>query len=365
MHHEFIPEHGGQLRDISARFGVPEKSLLDFSASISPLAPSDALTSALCAAIRAQRILTCYPDTQYTALKQAIGQYAGVAEESISVGNGVMPLLAAALNAVGARKCLVLVPAFGGYRRVLAACGTDCFTLTVREEDRFMVDCEGVLARLKSTGARVLLLANPHSPSGRLIPAAELSQLAQAASSFGVVTIVDEAFVDYSPEESLSKTAAERTDLIVLRSITKLFAMPGLRVGYAVSHPSIRCSIDAAVPLWAIDSIAAEAARLGLLDVDSAQLARSTNITERAWLSHQLQEIGLIVFPGNANYLLMKVRETRNGLELWRRLILEYGIVLRSCANFEGLNQQFLRVGIRTRSDNQRLITALEREFRL
>ena len=364
MHLEFIPEHGGQMRDVSAHFGIPEESLLDFSASISPLPPSDALTDALCESIRAHRILTCYPDIQYTALKQAITQYAGVAEESISVGNGVMSLLAAAVNAIGARKCLVLVPAFGGYRRVLATCGTDCFTLRLREEDRFMVDCEGVLADLKSAGAQALLLANPNSPSGHLMPAAQLSALVQGASALGVVTIVDEAFIDYSLEQSLSGIAAQRPELIVLRSVTKFFAMPGLRVGYAVCHPRVRCGIDAAMPLWGIDSIAAEAARLALLDVDSAQLTRVTNITERAWLSHQLQEIGLTVFPGNANFLLMKVRETRNGLELWRRLILEYGIVLRSCANFEGLNQQYLRVGIRTRSDNQRLVTALEREFR-
>ena len=365
MHHEFIPEHGGQMRDISAHFGIAEESLLDFSASISPLPPNDALTGALCELIRARRVLTCYPDIQYRALKQAIAQYATVAEESISVGNGVMSLLAAAINAIGARNCLVLVPAFGGYRRVLAACGTDCFTLTVREEDRFMVDCEGVLTELRSTKAQALLLANPQSPSGWLMPAAQLGPLEQAASALGVVTIVDEAFIDYSSGESLSGIAAQRPELIVLRSITKFFAMPGLRVGYAISHPRVRCRIDAGIPLWAIDSIAAEAARLALLDADSAQLTRVTNITERAWLSHQLQEIGLTVFPGNANYLLMKVRETRNGLELWRRLILEYGIVLRSCANFEGLNQQYLRVGIRTRSDNERLVTALEREVRL
>jgi threonine-phosphate decarboxylase len=365
MHPEFIPEHGGQMRDISAHFGIAEESLLDFSASISPLPPSDALTDALCESIRAHRILTCYPDTQYTTLKRAIAQYAGVAGESISVGNGVMPLLAAAVNAIGARKCLVLAPAFGGYRRVLAACGTDCFTLAAREEDHFMVDCDDVLAGLKSAGAQALLLANPNSPSGHLMPAAQLGQLQQAASALGVVTIVDEAFIDYSSGESLSGIAAQRLELIVLRSITKFFAIPGLRVGYAICHPRVRCGIDATMPLWAIDSIAAEAARLALLDVDSAQLTRVTNITERTWLSHQLREIGLTVFPGNANYLLMKVQETRSGLELWRRLILEYGVVLRSCANFEGLNQQYLRVGIRTRSDNERLVSALEREFGL
>jgi threonine-phosphate decarboxylase len=252
-----------------------------------------------------------------------------------------------------------LVPAFSEYKRALGISGTYFTTLALSAEDGFMVDSDHVLAQVKKTGAQALLIANPQSPSGSIMPAAQLSQLQQAASDCGVTTIIDEAFIDYVPEESLAGIAVHTGKLIVIRSITKFFAMPGLRVGYAVAHPEICNSMGTAMPLWVVDSIAAEAACLVLRDTDSIKATRTINAAERDWLLDQFRMIGITVFPAAANFLLIKVDETRGGLELWRRLILDYGIVVRSCASFEGLNQQYFRVGVRTHSENKRLITAL------
>ena len=106
MREGFLPAHGGQLRELAAEFGVPEASLLDFSASIHPLPPSDALVSTLCDAIRARKTLTTYPDIHYSALKQAVAEYAHVDVPAVAIGNGVMPLLAAAVGALGLRTHL-------------------------------------------------------------------------------------------------------------------------------------------------------------------------------------------------------------------------------------------------------------------
>jgi threonine-phosphate decarboxylase len=361
----FFPDHGGQLGALAARFRVPEESLLDFSASINPLPPHDALIDRLCEFLRRRKILTCYPDAEYAELKQAIAQYVGVDTGSICVGNGAMSLLAAAARALDIRRCLILVPAFSEYKRTLNISGIYCSTLALSANDGFTIDFDHVLAQVKTTGADAFLVANPQSPSGRIMPAAQLSLLQQAASHHGVTTIVDEAFIDYAPDESLSSAAVRSGKLIVIRSITKFFAMPGLRVGYAVAHPEICSSIGAATPLWLIDSIAAEAARMVLRDTDSIKMTRTINAGERAWLVDQFRELGITVFPAAANYLLIKVDESRDGLELWRRLILDYCIVVRSCARFEGLNQQYFRVGVRTHSENQRLIAALGKLMRL
>jgi threonine-phosphate decarboxylase len=354
-----LPDHGGQLRALAARFRVPEESLLDFSASINPFPPDDALIDTLCESLRRRKILTCYPDAEYTELKRAIARYLGFEAGSICVGNGAMSLLTAAASALDIRRCLVLVPAFSEYKRALGISGTYFTTLALSAEDGFMVDSDHVLAQVKKTGAQALLIANPQSPSGSIMPAAQLSQLQQAASDCGVTTIIDEAFIDYVPEESLAGIAVHTGKLIVIRSITKFFAMPGLRVGYAVAHPEICNSMGTAMPLWVVDSIAAEAACLVLRDTDSIKATRTINAAERDWLLDQFRMIGITVFPAAANFLLIKVDETRGGLELWRRLILDYGIVVRSCASFEGLNQQYFRVGVRTHSENKRLITAL------
>jgi threonine-phosphate decarboxylase len=354
-----VPEHGGQLRELASQFNIPEESLLDFSASIDPFPPRDALIDSLCESIRARKVLTSYPVTDYSELKKAIASYAGGDANAVAIGNGVMPLLAAALRAFCTRRCLVLVPAFAEYKRVLTASGVDRHTLGLHSQNGFAVDTNQVLAQLRATGAQTLLLANPQSPSGRLMPATELVELHHAASGLGVTTIVDEAFIDYVPEESLSSAAGKCAKLVVLRSVTKFFAMPGLRVGYSVSLPETRRKMEAAMPLWPVDSIAAQAARIVLLDSVGIAATLDANVRERVWLMTQLRTLGLTVFPGAANFMLIKTMDHLNGLEIWRRLIVEHGIVVRSCANFEGLNQQYFRVAVRTHSENQRLITAL------
>ncbi len=360
MREGFLPAHGGQLRELAAEFGVPESSLLDFSASIHPHPPSDQVVAALCDDLRERTILTAYPDMHYTALKEGIADYVQVDVQAIAIGSGVMPLLAAALFALRPHRCLVPIPAFTEYRKVLDTCHVECCTFPSTQDTGFLLNGALVAARLKATGAQALLLANPQSPSGRLMPAEELLRLHGAASALGATTIVDEAFIDYAPEDSLSQWAAKSSGLIVLRSLTKFFAMPGLRVAYAVSCPEMRAAIESGIPAWPVGSIASEAARMVLQDRPSIAQARATNATERNWLAEQLQALGLCVFPGAANYLLMKIDGSRNGAEFWRRLIVEHRVVLRSCANFEGLDEHYFRIGVRTRSQNELLVCALK-----
>lgn len=359
MREDFLPAHGGQLRELAAEFGVPEASLLDFSASIHPHPPSDRVVDTLCAALRARAILTTYPDMHYGALKEAIAAYAQVSVQAIAIDSGVMPLLAAALCALRPHRCLVPVPAFAEYCKVLDTCGVECCAFTSTQETGFSLESARMAASLKASGAQAVLLANPQSPSGRLIPAEELLRLHEAASALGAITIVDEAFIDYAPQDSLVPWAARIPGLIVLRSLTKFFAMPGLRVAYAVSCPETRTAMESRIPAWPVGSIAAEAARMVLQDQPSIIQTRVTNATERDWLEQQLQGLGVCVFPSAANYLLIKIDESRNGPEFWRRLIVEHGVVLRSCANFEGLDEQYFRIGVRTRSQNEFLVRAL------
>ena len=359
MADNFVPLHGGQLSEIAERFHVPEDSLLDFSASISPIPPCDAVVDALCESLRSRKILTQYPDPGYPNLKQAIAQHAEVDPSSICIANGVMPLLDAALRALGLRRCLVLTPAFGEYQRVLRGCGIDRRTLMLREQENFSVDPDAVLREVTYHSPDCVLLANPHSPSGCLMPAAILTELQSALSALGVTTILDEAFVDYSPEGSLSGLAENAGNVVVLRSLTKFFAMPGLRIAYSVTHPDNRTRMESIVPLWPVDSLAASAARIALLDIASVRKTREGNARERRWLTEQMITLGLTVFPSNANYVLVRLPHEVNGFTVWRRLIVEHQIVVRNCATFEGLTGQYLRIAVGDRIANQALITSV------
>lgn len=359
MPDDFIPLHGGQLRGIAERFHVPEDSLRDFSASISPIPLGNGIVDALCESLRNQRLLGEYPDPEYGDLKQAIGRYAGVDPSSICIGNGVMPLLDATLRGFGLRRCLVLVPAFGEYQRVLRACGVEHRTLLLRERESFLLNPDAVLREVACYSADSVLLANPHSPSSCLMTAGALAHLQSALSTLGVTTILDEAFIDYSPELSLSGLATSVDGLVVLRSLTKFFAMPGLRVAYSVARPENRDRIKSILPLWPVDSLAASAARMALLDTALISMTREANACERKWLSEEIVALGLQVFPGSANYLLAKLPDSKDGLAIWRGLIVERLVVVRNCATFEGLTKQYLRFAVRDRFANQILISAL------
>ena len=359
MADDFIPMHGGQLRGIAEWLHIPEESLRDFSASISPIPLGNGIVGALCESLRNRKVLAQYPDPEYVDLEQAIAQYGGVEPGSICIANGVMPLLDATLRALGLRKCLALVPAFGEYQRVLRACGVERRTLRLRERENFLPDPDAVMSEVAYYGADSVLLANPHSPSSCLMLPGTLAQLQSALSTLGVTTILDEAFIDYSPELSLSGLASNVDGLVVLRSLSKFFAMPGLRVAYSVAHPKNRERIESILPMWPVDSLAASAARLALLDTALVGKTREANARERRWLSEQMIALGLQVFPGRANYLLVKLPEDIDGFTIWRGLIVERLVVVRNCATFEGLTTQYLRVAVGDRCANEVLVSAL------
>jgi len=358
-----IPLHGGQLSEIAERFSVPKESLLDFSASISPIPPGDAVIAALCESLRNRDLLTQYPDTEYRDLKDAIGTYAGLDRSSICVANGVMPLLDAAVRALRLRRCLVLAPAFGEYQRILTACGADSPKLLLREDNNFLLDPDLIVKEVMSSRADAILFANPHSPSGSLTLPSVLIELQRMLYRSGIVTILDEAFIDYCPECSISGLAGHLDGLVVLRSLTKFFAIPGLRVAYAVACDETCTTMESRLPLWPVDSLAASAARLVLLDRDGRRERQEINSRERHWLFEQLSSLGWQVFPGNANYLLIKPPGEIDGQEIWRRLIVKHRIVVRNCGTFDGLTDGHFRIAVRDHLSNQTLTSSLAHLF--
>jgi threonine-phosphate decarboxylase len=352
-----VPAHGGQLKALAAEFGIDASELLDFSASIHPVPPPSHVLAALSAYIANPAHLTAYPDSNYSDLKEAIAAYANVNASSIVIGNGVMPLLQATLRAVEAKRCLILVPAFTEYVRTLAANKVECCSFYLPEAQNFSLDAEVICETLQRTASDVLLLANPHSPSGMLSPARELHALAAKIMRLGATMIVDEAFIDYTPDESVAQLAEQIPGLIVLRSLTKFFAIPGLRVAYAIGQETVKAGIEACVPLWPVGALESEAARLMVKEMAWIESARESNTRERTWLTAQLSSLGLQVYPAFANYLLIRVSLGR-GIALWQELITRHRIVIRPCLNFEGLDAGLVRVAVRSRHENERLVNA-------
>jgi len=351
-----LPAHGGQLLAVATRFGVAAAELTDFSANINPDGPPAALLAGLREAVEELSLLTSYPDLEELGLREAVAGVVSLPMECCVVANGFVPLLAAAVQALGVRRCLLTVPAFSEYRRALEQAGAEVVVLRLSGDDLFRYNSDAIVRAAEEAGCDTVLLANPQNPSGVLAAAGLMRSLVEQAEQIGLRVLVDEAFIDYAPEESIASAVQVARNLVVFRSVTKFFAVPGLRVAFAVSHAAWAEEIRQRLAPWAITTLAARALMAGLANEEFASASRKRNQRRRAELEAALRGLGFWVCSGAANFLLFRVP---NGESLWERMITQHRIVLRSCANYEGLDATYYRAAVRSEAENRQLIEAL------
>jgi threonine-phosphate decarboxylase len=353
--------HGGDLDRVAAQFGIAAEELLDFSANINPAGPPPGALSRLAREATDVALLMRYPGDDLIQLSAAISDHSGINAASIIIANGAAALIYAVVRAVRAKQCLIPVPAFSEYRRALAAAGCEVIKFPLDEGGDFQLDVGEFSGALSRESPGLCLLTNPHNPSGALTRRLEVEQIIHVAHEVGTVLLLDEAFIDYAPQESLTEMATEPEHLIVLRSLTKFYGMPALRVGYGAASLAMAAAVRAQIPSWPVTMLAANAAIEALRDADYAVHAREANVRERAFLVDALADAGLRVFPSAANFLLLKSPPGGPPAgELRKRLIVRHRIVVRDCSTYEGLEAaRFMRVAVRNRADNERLIAAL------
>jgi threonine-phosphate decarboxylase len=354
-----LPAHGGQLSAISAAFSVPVDRLVDFSASIYADGPSARVIETVSDALRSPQQLRQYPDLESIDLRANLERYSAVPASNILVANGIVPLMSASLRAIEARKCLLPVPAFGEYRRILQREGVDVHAYPLDPTANFRHDLDCIIASCIEHGCDSVILTNPHNPSGVTFGAVEMRSMLALAARHAIRVLLDEAFIDFVPEESVSSHALQTDNLIVFRSITKFFAMAGLRVAYLIAPGRLAPAVADLLDPWSVSTLASLAAGAAVQDVSYISNTIRCNSAEREWLSCALAGIGLTVFPGRANFLLIRFPHEQRSDNIWERLIVDHGIVLRNCGTFEGLHSSYMRVAVRGSEDNQRLIRAL------
>jgi threonine-phosphate decarboxylase len=355
------PVHGGQLRQIAARYGVHAERLVDFSANINPAGAPASVMKALQQALAAPATLVAYPDLELTELKMALATSTSVQPENIAVANGFVPLLEAALRSLKIERCLLPVPSFGEYRRTLENVGAAVVPYFLSQEGNFRYEPDALLHALLEGRCDALLLANPQNPSGILCDVGQMQRLIERATQRGVTVLLDEAFIDYVPAQSLLRLAIEKSNLVVFRSVTKFFAIPGLRVAYAVGSASFVRDLNRSIAPWPVTTFASDAVCAALQDEAYAKESRLANDEHRAWLELALAKLAIATYGSSTNFLLLRFPVEVDVHLLWERMIVEEQIVLRSCTNFEGLAAGHLRSAVRSDSENERLIRGLER----
>ena len=347
--------HGGTVHAVARFLGVAPGDILDFSASINPLGPPAGVRQAVMAAFDQ---VVHYPDPDAFELRQAVAQRHHLPVENVRVANGSTELIHLLPRLFPGSRALIVAPPFSEYGAALARAGWEVHHHFLEPEEGFLLSLTKLEEQL-SGGFDLLLLANPGNPTGALIPLPTIARLLELCRTLGTVPVIDEAFMDFCQEESaLSLLLADGRGLI-LRSLTKFFALPGLRLGYAVAPPDVIRRLAELVPPWSVGTLAQAAGLAALADDGYPARTCSLIIRERELLLSSLASLpGLRPYPSAANYLLVQLTSGLSAATL-RDKLLPQGILIRDCGNFPGLDHRFFRVAVRSRQENERLSALL------
>lgn len=329
--------------------GCPESLITDFSASINPLGPPK---SAIAAIQSHLSTIQHYPDPNYTQLRSVLAQEHDLSPDWILAGNGVAELLTWVGRDLAQKETTyILSPAFGDYSRALKA-----FSASV-QLIRLDIDRGNWEITSPNLARCGLLLNNPHNPTGHVFSQA---QILPYLDSFGLV-VIDEAFMDFLPpqqQESLIEYVQDYPNLIILRSLTKFYSLPGLRIGYAIAHPDCLKRWQQWRDPWSINSLADVVAQTVIQDRDFQQLTWDWLLPTRKTLFQNLANLsGLKPILGKANYLLVKTDLPSSKLQ--EILLKNHQILIRDCLSFAELGDAYFRIAVRSPLENERLVKAL------
>ncbi|MBM4081098.1 MAG: cobyric acid synthase, partial [Planctomycetes bacterium] len=345
--------HGGNLRALASSAGRRPEDILDFSASINPLGPPEWLRPLISRHVAA---VVHYPDPDSSALVEAVAKRHGVPTDQVIVGNGSTEIIHVLPRILCTRRAVIPVPSYSDYLDATRSAQLMVYAHALRKPDGFALHF-GALDR-KLRGDELVFLGQPNNPTGLLFDPAAFGALAERHPR--TIFVVDEAFADFVV--GYQSLASNRPpNVVVVRSMTKFYAIPGLRLGYALADKSIAERAREKLPPWSVNVFAQAVGEQALADEDYARQTREFVATQRDRLVKELSALpGLQVYPGQANFLLVKIRwQDANAAGLAHELLREHGIAIRVCDNFEGLDARFFRVAVRTETENERLISSL------
>lgn len=350
-----MSEHGGNVLETGLQLGIDPELLLDFSANINPLGLPERVRSLIVSHLD---IIMQYPDVEYRHLHQALASASRCDYDQTIAGNGETELIYGLVRTLAPRRAMLLVPGFAEYRRALQQQGCEIIDYTLSEQNGFQVDAS-ILDAVRAHRPDCLFIATPNNPTGLMPDAALLDRLASLCEALQIALIVDEAFIDFLPQGStLAPRLAESRYLYLLRSLTKFFAIPGLRLGYLLSGntQTVRQLKRTREP-WSVNAFSALVGQHLLLDEDYIARSHAFIARERDFLWQAMTRFSsLAVWKPQANFIFFRC--LRQGFDL-KAALLGHHILIRHCENYPGLDRDYYRIAVRTEAENRRFIDAL------
>lgn len=338
-------QHGGDI--------YHHKNILDFSANINLLGIPQGVVKAAC---EGASLSYQYPDIQCTKLREAISKAEGISMDHIICGNGAADLLFSLVLAQKPKKALLPIPSFYEYEQALTMAGCEVIYHDLKEESGFLL-LEGFLNKITSD-VDIIFLCNPNNPTGALIEPEILEDIIRKCETYDVLLVLDECFMDFTIEKEKysRKTRVQDTkNLFILKAFTKLYAMPGLRLGYGItSNIELINKMRKVSQPWSV-SIPAQMAGIAALKEEkyvreSLKLLRK----EKAFLLNEFKKMNFQIYGSKANYIFFKAQK-----DLYDKC-LQNGILIRDCSNYKGLKEGYYRIVVKNQEENRKLVKVLK-----
>ncbi|MBE6071185.1 MAG: threonine-phosphate decarboxylase [Clostridium butyricum] len=347
--------HGGNAQIISRKMNINFEDIIDFSANINPLGIPKSIKSAI---IENLNLIEKYPDISYFDLKKSISKFENIKEEYILLGNGAAEVIFSVVRAINPKNSLIMAPTFSEYEEAVASVGGNIRYYYLKEENDFKIQ-DDILECINNE-LDLIFICNPNNPTGVLTSKELLLKILIKAKKNNVKVLIDESFLDFIKDGLTMICYLNAYDnLIIVKSLTKFFALPGLRIGYGLSsNGKLKERTEEISPAWNINILAEVATKSALLDEKYIKETIKFINAEKDYLYNELNKIKeLKVFKSSANFIFIKVNKY---LDLKEKL-LNFNILIRSCSNYKGLNNKYYRLAVRTHEENKKLIENLHK----
>lgn len=349
-------EHGGDIKSVIRENNLNE--IMDFSANINPYGLSSNIKNAILADL--DNIIH-YPQPNAEDLRKKIGETYNIADDKIIVGNGAVEIIYTLCHILKPKNVLIVSPGFSEYERAARSAGADIHYAMLDEKLDFNSPMRDIIVNIK--GNDLLFIGNPNNPTGTLYMLEDMELLIEHAENNGCFVVVDESFMDFiktSEAFSVLPLVEKYHNLLVLHSLTKFYAIPGLRLGFAATDHEVLDPLYAAKDIWNVNSLAQTAGMAALDDKKYQRRSRTYTRTEINYLYEELSTLDkLKVYEPTVNFILVNISKTGFTATQLREKLLKYNIIIRNCANYPGLDENYVRFAVRTREENDELVDAL------
>lgn len=360
MKENTVATHGGNLYAASRQRGSSFHEILDFSANINPLGLSENIRQTLCDSLED---IIHYPDVQAYAVKQEISQHYQVDIERITMGNGAVELMYVLCHILQPQKVLVTAPTFSEYQAAAKASHADIEYLYLSPQENFTINISELIQRLANVD--IVFVCNPNNPTGTLLTNIQLEELLRVAAQHNTYVVVDESFIDFLPSDqpyTCRHLLANYSNLVILHSLTKFYAIPGLRLGFVLSNPELTRQLHLGKDPWNVNTLAQKAGVAALQDHIYQREGKTFLEKAKTELYEGLQSItGLHPYPPSVNFILVDIKNTGLTSKELVEAMAAYHILIRDCSNYPGLSAEYIRVAVKRPEQNLILLHTLKK----